>query len=141
MGAKTGILRKLGRAAGHGLDNVVSVGWKAGEYTSVMKKGAMLGAAFGGTTEWAQGGSFFRGATSGAINGALIGGASRAVKVGGTTSVNAIGSGAAGANWKSASWKQVGNNYKGYMSKPLEAMMKNKANANVANKMMLSIYE
>jgi hypothetical protein len=67
-----GVLGNLGARMGGQLTQKFGDGWgiakQAGKHAL---RGAVGGAALGGTTEWAQGGSFWQGAKQGAFNGAV----------------------------------------------------------------------
>lgn len=58
------------------------VGTAAKAYGKRAAQWGGVGAAVGGTSEWAQGGSFWEGAKSGAFTGAMYGATARAVRVG-----------------------------------------------------------
>lgn len=71
-------LTDMGKRA---LDNIKSVG-ADGRYLESAIKGAAAWGAVGGVTEWAQGGSFWEGAQSNLLTGAMAGAGSKAVRVG-----------------------------------------------------------
>lgn len=92
-------------------------------------RGAVIGGAVGGTTEWAQGGSFWAGAKSGAWSGAQIGAGLR------------VAQSATGAAKMNPLSKQ-GPLYAGYkqagpaISEQVKAISKTKSHANVASNVM-----
>lgn len=67
-----GVLRNMASSMGSALTGKYGDGWgiakQAGRHAL---RGAVAGGAIGGTTEWAQGGSFWAGAKQGAFNGAV----------------------------------------------------------------------
>lgn len=83
------ILGVIYMAAGAGLWNKVKgfgtsikSNSKLGNYVGRGVKWGAIGGAVGGTTEWAQGGSFFQGAAGGALTGASVGAGYTAFKAG-----------------------------------------------------------
>ena len=106
-------------------DNIKETAWD-GQYIEGAVKGALGFGAVGGLTEWSQGGSFWSGASSGVVNGAILGAGARATKVG-----------AYGTGWEDGAWRNVPKTYKeGYTSKALEAIWKNEAGVKEAMKNM-----
>lgn len=82
------VLGQMGRQMGSNLMKEGGDGWGVAKMIGKHAlKGAVGGAAIGGTQEWAQGGSFWTGAKSGAFNGAVGWGAYRTLgkSVGATT--------------------------------------------------------
>ena len=108
-----------------GIRNVRDYGLVNGEYAEAAIKGALIWGAVGGVTEWSQGGSFWVGAKSNMISGALMGAGARAFKIGSTTS-----------NWQGASFGDAWEGYKEMhkvkrkenVSKALKAVLENKYN-------------
>lgn len=116
-----------------GIKNVRNYGFANGEYVEAAIKGAVIWGAVGGVTEWSQGGSFWAGAKSNIISGALMGAGARAFKIGATTS-----------KWQGSSF---GDAWKGYkkmhgikkkenISKALKAVLENKYNEETVKKIL-----
>lgn len=119
---KKGVFKEgMGGVWGDAWDNLKSVGG-GGQYIEGAVKGALAMGAVGGVTEWSQGGSFWSGASSSALNGAILGAGARAVKVG-----------AHGANWDKGMWRDVPGKYSGmYESKALTAIKRNEETVRAA---------
>jgi hypothetical protein len=76
---------------------------EASNYINRAIKWGAVGAGVGGVTEWAGGGSFFEGASGGAVRGALIGAGYSAFKAGTHTATRVKGYGKSGFTGASSS--------------------------------------
>lgn len=92
-------------------------------------KGSVLGAAVGGTSEWAQGGSFWTGAKSGAFNGAVLGGAYKGLRAGtGAKTLNPFK--------REGAFGKTFDMYGGKVSKQVQAIQRPKSSQRVAQQMV-----
>lgn len=109
---------------GKAFENITDIGMD-GEYLSSAVKGAIGWGTVGGVSEWAQGGSFWAGAKSNVISGAMMGAGSKAVNIGANAD-----------QWQTAkfgdTFKQYGNMYDDNVSKAVKTIQMNKRNAAAA---------
>jgi hypothetical protein len=137
--------------------NIRKVG-KAGGYGGAAAAGALWGAGIGGAYEWANGGSFWSGARSGAAKGAMLTTGYRAAKVGamGSNFADATMSGVwgqyaeaykAGAKYDqmSSAWSNLAgrarNKGKGFVADAYDKSMSNQLKAVLKNKQTSTISE